>query len=495
MVIEETIHIHDKYQFEIKLEYQLDPNKNAAIYDVETYFFFPYSLGINQQSYSKVDFYNDLQAYIRLKTPTVLLQDMALGQDTPLGKLRRSIEVLPSNVTPKNISQYKYKMKMFACIFKSAIRDHVAFIQSKKNLQDITDLLDKYEESIRNITREFRSLRSILNVPSISNDIFSMYLFGDEYLSLLIEAYSYELLEFLKQNDHPQKELYKKKLLALIVEELEYREKNHYPSIPKKDSTNENVIFRASVLKKYMGSVLFLNTRTKQDGSFLEQVVFAIAAGIAMMFAVVTTFYARSVYSNVSTPLFVILVVSYMFKDRIKEFMRSYLGNKLRRILFDHKVNIFYSPKEKIGWCKESFSFIADSKIPAKIMKLRNRDHITEIENGWLGEKTILYRKRTKLFRQKLKRIYKDYRLESINDIIRLNVMKFLSKMDNPQKALYITDGVTYEKIYGKRVYHINMILKYSMDEVVRYKRFRLILSQDGIQRIEEVFFDEDKKA
>ena len=492
MVIEEIIHIHDKYQFEIKLEYQLEHKKRSTTYDIETYLFFPYSLGINEQSYSKIDFYNDIQSYIRLKTPTVLLQDMAKGEESPLGKLRNNIKVLRSSVTPYNIEQYKYKMKMFGCIFKSAIRDHVAFILIKKNAGDIEDLLDKYQESIKNITSSFRELRTFLNVPSINKDIFSMYIFGDEYLSLLSESYSYELLEYLKSIEIPNKNLYRERLLGLIKDEIEYRINNHYPSIPEVDSTNEKFIFRASVLKKYIGNVLFLNTRIKQEGSFWEQIVFAIAAGVAMMFAVLATFSAQVIYPKVSMPLFIILVVSYMFKDRIKELMRGYLGSKLRNILFDHKMSIFYSPKEKLGWCKESFSFVKDSKIPNKIMRLRNRDHMTEIENGWLGEKSILYRKRTKLIRGKLERIYKDYRVESINDIIRLNVMKFLTKMDNPQKALYVSEGDSYQKIYGKRVYHVNMIMKYSMGNLIRYKRFRIVLSQDGIKRIEEVVMDEE---
>jgi hypothetical protein len=49
-----------------------------------------------------------------------------------------------------------------------------------------------------------------------------------------------------------------------------------------------------------------------------------------------------------------------------------------------------------------------------------------------------------------------------------------------------------YRKIYGERVYHMNMIIKYSMKNIALYKRFRIVLNQDGIKRIENVVSDEE---
>jgi len=493
-MIEETIHIHDKYQFEIKLGYQFQGKKKTTAYDVETYLFFPNSLRVNRHTYSKADFYNDIQAYIRLKTPTILLKDMARGMQSPLAKLTTSVERLLRNLNNTTISHYEYHMKMFCCIFKSAIRDHVSFIIMKDNPVDIEDLLHNYLNSIQAITREFRAIRSPINVPTIEERLFSIYLFGDEYLSVLIESYSYDLLEHLKTVTFPVKDRYSAKLLDLISSERTYRQQHSYPSLPDANSTNEEFLFRTSVLKKYMGSVLFLNTRVKREGEWLEQLAFAVAAGVAMMFATGIAFVAQMEFVNLSLPFFMILVISYMFKDRIKDLTRGYLGNKLRHVLFDHKTYVYASPKDKIGWCKESFTFLDERRLPKHILKLRDRDHITEIENGWVGEQTILYRKRIKLFCKHLEHLYHDYPVESINDIVRLNVLKFLSKMDNPKKPVYVPDGDSYLKIHGRRVYHVNMILKYSTKTRVVYRRFRIVLSRSGIKRIEEVIFDEERR-
>jgi hypothetical protein len=491
-MIEETIQIHDKYQFEIKLGYALAPDKRITSYDVETYIFFPNNLGINRYTYKHNDFYNDIQAYIRLKTPTVLLKDIASGPHNSLERLKVYFHQLVSQPNKATIANYEYQIKMFCCILKSAIRDHVYFISTKVNTRDIEDLITKYLDSIHEINLKFRELRSIINVPIIDGKIFSIYLFADEYLSLLIESYTYELLELLKEKEITNSEEYKNKLLSLIKSEINYRKENQYPSIPDEHSDNEGLIFRSGVLKKYMGSVLFLNTRIKEEGEFLEQLVFALAAGVAMLFATAIAFFSQNKFGSFSLPLFMALVITYMFKDRIKELTRLYLWSRIHHVLFDHRMNIYSSPKNKIGWCKESFAFIKERKIPRKIMEIRDRDHITEIENGWVGEKTILYRKRIKIFRKKFTRMYHDLHVESINDIMRLNVLKFLNKMDNPKKGVYVCDGQSYRKISGRRVYHLNMIMKYSMKDKSLWKRFRIVLSRSGIKRIEEVVFDEE---
>lgn len=69
-------------------------------------------------------------------------------------------------------------------------------------------------------------------------------------------------------------------------------------------------------------------------------------------------------------PLFVALVVSYMLKDRIKEFTRYYLANKMSTRYFDHKIRISVHEKE-VGWAKESMDFIHYKKLPADVVECR----------------------------------------------------------------------------------------------------------------------------
>jgi len=172
---------------------------------------------------------------------------------------------------------------------------------------------------------------------------------------------------------------------------------------------------------------------------------------------------------------------------RIKELSRVYLSKKITNILYDYKFNIFSGPKDKIGYSKASVDFIGEAQVPVEIRKLRNRDHITEIENGWVGEKILFYRKNLKIISKNFRRIYRSFEIDGINDILRFNISKFLQKMDDPKKYLFIAGENDHQKIYGERVYHLNIVMKYIKAKETVYKRFRIVLNRAGIKRIEEI--------
>ncbi|MDO8735111.1 MAG: hypothetical protein Q7K21_08150 [Elusimicrobiota bacterium] len=476
----ELIKIHDKFQFEIKHHYKFHNENRETDYQIDTYFFLPSSLHINRYTYKKENFYNDIRAYIRFTTPTFLLSDY----DDILQKIRQSCEALAHAESIKNYNEYEKKIKLFCCILKSSIRDYIEFIKQNKIPSDTDNLIKQYRENIVKIMASYRDLRQILNVPTVSSKKFSVYLYGDEYISLLVERYIYALLDILKEKGIVK---HNELLLSLIRDEIDYRIKNNYPSVPREGSKNEELVYRRSILKKYMNNVLFLSIDSESEGKLAEQLLFGIAAGLSMAFATMISFYSQMKFGNLSLAFFIALVISYMFKDRIKEITRIYFLKKVGRQFYDHKLTLYDQNKEKIGWYKESFDFVKEPNIPDEILRLRNRVHFTEIENGWVGEKIVLYRRAIKLFPLTLKELHGMAPIDQLTDIIRFNVHNFLASMDNPKQDLYVADKNGYNKISGNRVYHLNLVLKYKLDNNVTYKRFRLILTREGIERIEPV--------
>jgi hypothetical protein len=93
-------------------------------------------------------------------------------------------------------------------------------------------------------------------------------------------------------------------------------------SVPEKQKDNETLVFRRSVLKKYVASILFLDTEVNTDWLPLQQVFFGLAAAAARVFATAAAFISQSVYGGLTLPVYVTLVVSYIFKDRIKDLLR-----------------------------------------------------------------------------------------------------------------------------------------------------------------------------
>ncbi len=487
-ITEDSVTIHDKFQFEIKWAYKFYKEKKFTTYNIETYFFIPQNLGINKATYTNRNFYSDLKTYIRFKTPAVLLQNIAEGASCLIENLKTIFEKVVDQPDKQQFIEYENGIKLFCCELKSSLREHVMFIEKIENPADIGFLIDQYIESTGKITLEYRGLRRILNVPSINKKQFSKYLFGDEFISLTIEDYTYNLLNVLEKAEMNGSGCdYKDRLLEITRKEIEYRKNSNYPSIAKIDEGNEVLVFRKSILKKFMGSSLFLDIRTENDGKYLEQLIFGIAAGVSMVFATTIAFLSQKSYGNLSLPLFVALVVSYMFKDRMKEILRIYLGGKLGGILYNYKTYLKTRNHRKVGWCKEHFGFINEPDISQEILKLRNKDHITEIENDLMGEQVILYKKQIRLYTGDFNDVGVIGTVDGINDIMRFNIQKFLTKMDNPTKPMFTVFEDTYKKIFVKRVYHLNLIVKYSFENIAVFKRFRIILNRKGIKSIEIV--------
>ncbi len=487
-MISESVKIHDKFSFEIKLGYTSDSAIKSPEYSINTYLFIPNSLDINRFTYKSDNFYHDLKSNIRLMTPIYLLRDIYQGEKNPLMRLENSLQDLSKAPSKENTEHYEFQIKMFGSIVKSALRREVFHIKDNKIDADTNFLIRSYIQDINGIKEKYRKLRRIINVPTVNKKQLNIYLFGDEFMGNLIEKYSFRLMRYLRYKTYNQE--YKTQLLELIKTEIDYKTSKDLPIVSDNYNNNEELLYRRSVLKKYIESNLFLNTRQKKEGKLAEQIIYGLAAGLAMIFATGIAFYTQQEYGNFTMPFFFALVVGYMFKDRIKELTRIYFSGKYRKSHFDHKTQIFSGKKHSIGYCKESFSFIQEENISARVMKRRNRSHLTEIENNWIGEKVILYRKHIKLYGKKIKTVYKDYSINGINDIARVNITPFLEKMTNPEMPMYFIDDEKYKKIYGNKVYHLNLILNFKTADNEFFRRYRIILNRNGIKRIQKIMIE-----
>ena len=188
-------------------------------------------------------------------------------------------------------------------------------------------------------------------------------------------------------------------------------------------------------------------------------------------------------------PFFVALVVSYVLKDRIKELSRHYFASKLGRRYFDHKTKMSLNNND-IGWSKEAMDFISESKVPAEVLRFRNRSAILEADNRNDDEKIILYRKLIRINRINLDKV-SDYYSSGINDIIRFNVSGFMNKMDNPEVPLYHLDEKnSFSIINGEKIYFMNLVIQFKNEDQIFYRRYRLVVNREGIKYVETFNLD-----
>ncbi len=498
--IEQATKLHDKYQFEIKLDYELLPDKKTH-YQISTYIFVPTSLGINENSYTRKMFYKDVQNYIRLKTPILILRDFTSNSVSPLITIEKIIGLENWAGNSECKERLFTNFKFLAAMLKSSIREHFNLIHkriaeappnTKINLM-IHNLVEEFLVETKNIADKYRTFFAEFNLPNVDQQVFAAYKFTDESISFLIEESAVEMFQivetYLKKSHKAE---FLQKLSQQVEAETKHRKSHGYRSILKEGDDNEEYIFRASALKKYASSILYLSTAIRKEGKSLEHILFAVSAGLSMIFATIIAFYFQQQFGNFTFPFFIALVVGYMFKDRIKELGRSYFSGYLRHLLFDRRIIIrTLDGQHQLGILKEKVSFVQEKDIPWTVIAARNRDQITDLDNNWQGECVICYSKDITLFTDAFKSVFADMpEITGINDIMRYDIRAYLKKMAEPVQIRNYLENGQLKTVECHKVYHLNFVSKYtaiSSQKEKIYKRSRLVMNQEGIKRVEHI--------
>lgn len=498
--IQQSAISHDRYQVELKLDYQLDEGKETH-YRISTFIFVPRSLGITENSYPKDELYRDIKNYIRIKTPEMSLRDLREGDTSPLHLVQQIIG-RPSWYLEETLnSQLVHALRLFGAMFKSSLREHINLIENRINMSQsaanvhlrVGYLVDELIAESEKIGTKYKLLYPTFNMPHVKKDVFLAHILVDEYVSLLIEESATELFKLVSTYcDSADQIQYQQHLNEIVERETTHRISRGYGSVLQPDNENELYAFRSSVIKKYVSGVLHLSIDTQREGKGMEQMLMAVAAGISMVFATTVAFYFQSVYGSFTLPAFVALIVGYMFKDRIKQLGQTLFAGKLKANLYDRKINIkTVDRKYKLATLREKIVFMKESEIPPEVRSARQKDPFADLNNDQKGETVICHTKdivlNAGLFRKALAGLPKT---SGLNDIIRYDIHRYLRKMDEPVDENLLLRDSKLELVNSQRVYHLNIVSQYSSARYGSqkiYKRMRLVLSRLGIKRIEHI--------
>lgn len=478
---------HDNFSVEFKFGFVGGDDSPSHEFVVNSWIFVPNSLDINPQTYGKKQFYRDIKSNVRLITPVYLLRELADANALPFVNLRIACEAVAAGTTAAVVDNYESQIKMFAAIFKSALRNHSVYINNTTKVSEIAYLSEDFVAGARKIVQEYRNIYQLVNVPTVDPKLRGYYLFGDEILSHIIDVQSLRILKKIDRIAKPQLDDVRAKLVELMREEKEYKLSMGYGAVdPKEPEGNRELVFRYGMLKKYVESDLYIRLNKKRDGFAIEQVYYSIAAGLAMIFATGVAWFAQLKYGNITGPLFVVLVVSYMLKDRIKDLMRYYFAHKLGNKFFDNKAEIKIHDRA-VGEIKEGVDFIGDHQTPKEVLDVRSRSSLVEAENRIFEEKILLYRKRVVLDSKSLNGD-STYHLNGINEILRFHTHRFTQKMDNPEVPVNTLDAEgRVQSVRVQKIYYLNLVMQLCEGLDVSYKRFRIVMTRNGILNVEEV--------
>ena len=486
-MIEIKAKIHDKFALEFKFAYKVQKKVMRNFFSINTWIFISNSLDISPSTYNRDDFYRDLRTNTRLITPVFLFREIASGLALPINNLKKAMEQLAIEPSRTNISEYEYQIKMFSVIFKSSIRNQLLYIIECARKDDHHALTGEFLTNVEDILSKYKQLAHIIKTPTVTQEVFNYYLFGYEFISNMIEKSLYDAIIKLEKLSPECAASFKPVIFNILKKERQYKTENNFTIVdPESSNQNSDLIFRLGALKKYIESDLFLDTKKKRDGVFVEQIYYSIAAGLSMVFATAIAFTFQFKYGNYTIPLFAALVVSYMLKDRIKELMRHYLVHKRSSKYYDNKTNISIKEKE-IGYSKESFDFVREKNVPDNVMKVRNRIPLIEADNRHANEKIVLFRKIVQIDGEALTQST-SYNIDGVVEIIRLSMQSFMRKTDNPEFPLYIPEkDNSVKQVAGIRNYYMNIVIQAHYETTESITRYRVTFNRDGIYDIKKI--------
>ncbi len=485
----------DRQSIELKFRYMLsrELRRNRQTSDVSIYFFLPYSFNVGPDNYDRSSFYDDLKLYLRFNTPTLTAQELLSRESriSPLVRVERMIRAARREGKSIDSRNCVYEGKLLGCIYKSLLRDvfgSAAAVSPLGRETSVSGVRESFKE-IRDIARRFHRATSAIEqrVNDADPDLVQHMRMIDEHLSLLIEKYAATLFQRLRGG--ASREL-RHQLSRIIAKEIGYRENAGYPTVIRgrpDEAKLEEHIYREKILKRYASEVLFFDVRRRNTGKGMEQVLYAVAAGIAMIFATGMAFLGQSTYGRLTTSLFIVLVVSYMLKDRMKDFFRDAFRKRLGSHFFDRSARLYDSRhRRKLAIVRERTSFIAETRIDPVVRELRNRGTFERALARTTAESVFRYHKRIVLFTRTMKGIHR--RISGVADISIIDLGGFLRGLAS-QRGLIpsLDDKGSIELNPVKRIYHLNMIVQMKTGDSERQYRYRMIMDAGGIVRIEPV--------
>lgn len=497
--LQSRFEVHDRKQFEIKLEYQ-PSGADETRYLVEAYLFLPGSLNIDAETYPRADFYADIHNYVRFKTPVMAVEELLSSDASPLVKLEAWLRTgLGSEV------DVVYHAKLLSCVLRGALRRFAIGVESRCEgtggtlAPEACGALEAdvvaMQGGVERVLERFRVWLRAVGELRLQERSRATLRLVDEYVSLLVEGGFRRAVADMKSLPRGEPWLgLRKGLMEAVLREEAYRKEHRLRSVLSPTGDNEEYIQRLGFLKKFCMNVLFLSSKRKQKRQGFEEMLFALAAGVAMTFATAVAFWAQARFAQASLNFFLILVVGYMVKDRIKEGLRRMLSRVAATHLADRTADLVDPVTGRaIGTCEERVDYSPAVKVPDGVSALRQRDDLLTASQGELAETVIRYRKHIVLDARLMPRSERG--LSGVTDILRLNVGRFLRDMDEPELALEYVDlaDLSVGHIRGAKRYPVDVVFRFTVEDEETDRRqettqlVRLVLDRNGIQRMQRL--------
>lgn len=487
---------HDRRNLEIKIEHRSpEPTRERVESMVELCFILPPAVGISSTSFSASDFFTDLRAYSRFKTPRIELEDIVhpRGARSPLAALATQLARSPTGPLPRRVeAALGQEARLLCCVTRRSaaraarrvqvVREEDRSEASAQLASQLTELLARW----RQLASQVRDRRP----HPRTRDTFSAC---DEALSLEVEACVSRLLvdagDTLGAGGGA--------LVALARSERRLRAARGDRSAASPSAADEDTRAQfwdqASLLKKFVSQALYLRLRRHTGAQRLEHVAKALAAALAMTWTVslqVATVMVLGVELNTRVDVRMVLLFSliavggYILKDRIKDTLGRRLAAAIPRWLYDRRLDLLPLDSERVvGEVRERVQLLAPSAMSGEMRMVRAAIARSPIAL-WTHNDRLMYQRRVVIFPREAVREFP--RMAGLTDVLRVNVARWVRTLDARKKSVALVDADGEARVAQvPNRYWVDVLARISDDQGVRHEAFRVILTHRGVERVE----------
>lgn len=514
------VEIRDQYQLEFRFHHTLQHSEEEQCYRLESFLFIPRNVGVNRSNYPRETFYADATALMRLDATPLRIEELSQTSCTssPLHQLSAAAALFRAEGRPPPSLSLATQVKLYAYMYAGAVhreigrlREHLgATLRQEPRAADEPPIEAMFTESLGRLREglwAFRRLRTeFLPFELLAHESFAETMrMADEYMSLFLEEELAPIALLLAERpahfDGTGSAARSRLTVAkLLREEARYRAKHGYLVVGEDGQLDgEYFTYRRSLLKKVIHEALYLDMRTTSGDGFFKNVIAAVGAALAAIWALLATPLPGKLaqLGGTSQALFFVgAVLAYVMKDRTKALTNEYLTRRLRK--YDHVFNVEGASFTSLGLkglrlrLSEAMSFLRSEEVPSEIRRLRLSQR-TVLQSKAPTEEVIRYRKELRVEKrapsgQKLAETF------HVRDIFRLNVRHFLVRLDDPLDPVVYFDARhgSFHTATLPKVYHLNLVLRLERIGLAgrsetRLERIRVVINKHGIVRVDPI--------
>jgi|GEM_PF-5082319 len=477
---------HGSYQLECKTYYPLSSGAKNR-YLVSLYLFFPQSLNINRKQYSVPQVLQDCTTYTRFSSPSMTIGELldVYNRQSPLQRIKKMLEKVREEKS-YSLTDLEHECKTLVNAYRVAMRHkNKISIKTKDGVPWYTRIT-QYVDEVVCFLKEVRTVFSLVSqyIPESK----TLLLWTDESISVIFVKYIGLLVRYEEKHftQHPAKTLFQ----PMLFDNQQYGiEKGFVSSCADDARIQREYIYRCGELKKWSQSVLYLETQRRIRAVGSVHMVAGIAAAVGMTFSVIAALFATRFFPSYSSPWILVIIISYIFKDRIKEVLRNILLKMLPHVLSDRD-NKLIDPTVKqknknIGHSRMTVEYLKIGQLPGHIKKAWRVFH-HPLSDPERQEKVMYLKKNLLIEPQKI--LKQHSRVHGLTEIVRLKCQEWVKEMNDRADVHAFHDGSFIRKVIPKN-YEVPLLLELRDErrKKIYIQRFRILLDYNGIIDIDRV--------